>query len=128
MGEMETFLKDPNLQAYLESINIQTEDARMLFRMLDLDDSGFVSIEEFCEGCLRFMGEAKSFDIHCIMFENKRLMNKLRFFTARMENFIDILTGQRTGINEPEAKNSGIETTRESPEPSRQWSAKWSAM
>merc|ERR1712232_146910 len=39
-------------------------DARSLFDLLDKDSSGEVDIDEFCEGCLRLKGEAKSFDIH----------------------------------------------------------------
>merc|ERR1719456_1672778 len=61
--EVEFFLSDPDLNLYLESIDIYPNDARALFTMLDHDGSGEVSIDEFCDGCLRLKGEAKSYDI-----------------------------------------------------------------
>lgn len=75
--EMEFFLADPSLNLYLESIDIFPNDARSLFRLLDQDASGEVSIEEFCAGCLRLKGEAKSFDIHCLIYANDRQQRKL---------------------------------------------------
>jgi len=75
--EMEFFLSDPSLNLYLESIDIFPNDARSLFRLLDRDGSGEVSIDEFCQGCLRLKGEAKSFDIHCLIYASDRSQRKL---------------------------------------------------
>merc|ERR1712187_562820 len=58
----------------LEALDINTDDLQSLFSFLDMDSSGAVSIEEFCHVCLRLTGEAKSFDIHCIIMETQRLM------------------------------------------------------
>merc|ERR1712039_980462 len=84
LDEMEQFLEDPHLRMYLESMDIMPDDARTLFRLLDKDESGHVSIDEFCHGCLRLKGDAKSFDIHCIIFENHRLIFKWREFMNHM--------------------------------------------
>merc|ERR1712224_218912 len=85
LEEMEQFLRDPLLMQYRESMDIQPDDARTLFSLLDKDDSGEVSITEFCLGCLRLKGEAKSFDIHCIIYENQRLVHKWREFMVYLE-------------------------------------------
>jgi len=83
--EMEFFLADPALNLYLESIDIFPNDARSLFRLLDHDDSGEVSIDEFCEGCLRLKGEAKSFDIHCLLYNNERHQIQLTDIISKLE-------------------------------------------
>lgn len=83
--EMEFFLGDPELNLYLESIDIFPNDARTLFRLLDTDDSGEISIEEFCEGCLRLKGEAKSFDIHCMIYNNMVLIRR----TQRIMDYLE---------------------------------------
>jgi Ca2+-binding EF-hand superfamily protein len=75
--EVEYFLMDPTLNLYLESIDIFPNDARALFQMLDDDESGEVSIDEFCDGCLRLKGEAKSYDIHCLLYGVRKLHGRI---------------------------------------------------
>merc|ERR1712183_570020 len=48
-----------------------------LFRMLDDDDSGVIDIEEFCEGCMRLKGEARSYDLHRLLHDVKRLTKRI---------------------------------------------------
>merc|ERR1712157_163015 len=82
--EIEFFLGDPSLNSYLESIDIFPNDARALIRLLDRDDSGVVCIDEFIEGCLRLKGEAKSFDIHCLIYNIERSYHKLKQIIDRL--------------------------------------------
>merc|ERR1712039_189178 len=44
-----------------------------------------MGIDEFCAGCLRLKGTAKSFDIHCIIYENHRLVYKWQQFMKYLE-------------------------------------------
>jgi len=73
MAEMEEFLADADLRLYMESLDISTGDTRALFRLLDSDGSGHIDIDEFCAGCMRMKGSAKSFDVHCVLFELERV-------------------------------------------------------
>merc|ERR1712194_336505 len=61
-----------------------------LFRLLDADGNGEVDIEEFCEGCLRLKGDAKSFDIHCLMYENQRMLGMWKEFMSFVEEHLDV--------------------------------------
>merc|ERR1712151_446469 len=83
--EMEFFLEDPALNQYLESVDIFPNDARALFRLLDRNEDGKVSIDEFCEGCLRLKGEAKSFDIHCMIYNSELVYTKLKRIIDHLE-------------------------------------------
>ena len=76
MLEIEQLFGDENLSELLEALEISAYDARSMFKLLDGDDSGAVDIDEFCSGCLRLKGDARSFDIQCLMFESQRLLKK----------------------------------------------------
>mmetsp|Transcript_544 Transcript_544/g.1682 ORF Transcript_544/g.1682 Transcript_544/m.1682 type:complete len:645 (+) Transcript_544:79-2013(+) len=58
------------------ALDIDIPDSNYLFDMLDEDGSGEVEEAEFIDGCLRLKGNAKSIDIHTLMFEIKQLMKK----------------------------------------------------
>ena len=36
------------------------------------DNSGAINIDEFCEACMKLKGEAKSYDMHLILFQNNK--------------------------------------------------------
>eukprot|EP00443_Scrippsiella_acuminata_P121400 CAMPEP_0115738760 /NCGR_PEP_ID=MMETSP0272-20121206/88558_1 /TAXON_ID=71861 /ORGANISM="Scrippsiella trochoidea, Strain CCMP3099" /LENGTH=182 /DNA_ID=CAMNT_0003183221 /DNA_START=11 /DNA_END=557 /DNA_ORIENTATION=+ len=90
--EMEEFLLDSALRKYVEALNISAEDTRMLFRLLDRDGSKKVDINEFCEGCLRLQGDAKSFDVHTMIFTIKQFLDKWSDFTMYVEERFESLS------------------------------------
>mmetsp|Transcript_118861 Transcript_118861/g.222189 ORF Transcript_118861/g.222189 Transcript_118861/m.222189 type:complete len:91 (-) Transcript_118861:130-402(-) len=51
-----------------------------LFKLLDIDGSGAVGIEEFVIGCMRLKGSAKSIDLATLMYENKRMVEQASGF------------------------------------------------
>ncbi len=75
IDELTEFLTDDGFQQYLEALDLNPSDTATLFKLIDFDDSGSVDINEFCDGCIRLKGEAKSFDINCILY-NIRKMSK----------------------------------------------------
>merc|ERR1711972_51343 len=83
--------EDDSMSHLLEALEITAFDARSMFKLLDRDVSGSVDIQEFCDGCLRLKGEAKSFDVNCLMYENQRLITKTTMFMPRMEELLSDL-------------------------------------
>merc|ERR1712113_1353127 len=46
----------------------------------------------FCSGLLRLQGEARSFDVHCIIFESAKFLNRWDKFTEHVElMFMELL-------------------------------------
>eukprot|EP00413_Alexandrium_margalefii_P039299 CAMPEP_0204603214 /NCGR_PEP_ID=MMETSP0661-20131031/57126_1 /ASSEMBLY_ACC=CAM_ASM_000606 /TAXON_ID=109239 /ORGANISM="Alexandrium margalefi, Strain AMGDE01CS-322" /LENGTH=751 /DNA_ID=CAMNT_0051614259 /DNA_START=22 /DNA_END=2277 /DNA_ORIENTATION=+ len=75
--ELEEAFKSDLVRYSFSVLDIDIADSNYLFDMLDLDGSGEVDMEEFVSGCLRLKGNAKSIDIHTLMFEVKHLMKKV---------------------------------------------------
>merc|ERR1712045_884904 len=86
IDEMEFFLTEPNLKSYVDALGISAENTRMLFRLLDADGSGKIDVDEFCDGCLRLQGEAKSMDVHTMIFQVQKFLTKWSEFTAYVED------------------------------------------
>lgn len=67
--DLESNLDNPRLVAYFKEIDIDTSEARGLFRLLDRDGSGTIDADEFLSGCLRLRGPAKALDLQLVMRE-----------------------------------------------------------
>merc|ERR1712007_14629 len=83
--EFESLFDNPRMNALLDALEINAVDAQGFFSLLDTDDSGAIDIEEFCDGCLRLKGDAKSFDINCLMHENRKLTQRIKTMMYRSE-------------------------------------------
>merc|ERR1711933_519586 len=59
----DNFVHSPVIQTCLKELDIAVDDARELFRLLDIEESGCLEGEEICHGVLRLMGNAKSLDL-----------------------------------------------------------------
>merc|ERR1711862_166294 len=71
-------------------------DAEQLFRLLDRDMSGSISIEEFVRGCLRLRGPARSNDVAALVYDfNLRFLRSEGKF-QRVEENLKTLTKATT--------------------------------
>mmetsp|Transcript_727 Transcript_727/g.1287 ORF Transcript_727/g.1287 Transcript_727/m.1287 type:complete len:628 (+) Transcript_727:35-1918(+) len=84
-AELQANIEDPQLQAYLAHLNISPTSAWQIFRLLDDDDSGHVTIEEFVEGLLTMKGSASAIDALTIIQDQQRQMKGLTTFMHFME-------------------------------------------
>mmetsp|Transcript_61313 Transcript_61313/g.145994 ORF Transcript_61313/g.145994 Transcript_61313/m.145994 type:complete len:750 (-) Transcript_61313:46-2295(-) len=86
--EFAACLETPGGRAFFEVMGLSTVEAYDLFRLIDDDASETVDIEEFCQGCLRVMGEAKNFDIQLIIAENRQVLEKWMSFVHSFDTTI----------------------------------------
>jgi len=70
--EIEESLDDPSTSKEWKSIGVQAEDARSLFKLLDVERKDEVAFEDFMGGCLRLNGPAKAFDLLTVMQEQRK--------------------------------------------------------
>jgi len=69
--EFEEKLDDARVIAYLDCMGIDCGDAWTLFKLIDVDMSGCIDIDEFVSGCLSLRGSAKAIHIAKMGYENK---------------------------------------------------------
>mmetsp|Transcript_156804 Transcript_156804/g.278169 ORF Transcript_156804/g.278169 Transcript_156804/m.278169 type:complete len:205 (+) Transcript_156804:2-616(+) len=94
--ELEFFLNEPDLRKYMEALDVSHEDTRLLFRLLDRDGSHAVDIEEFCEGCLRLKGHARSIDVQTLIFQMRNFFYKWEGFTDFVAERLERLSSRKS--------------------------------
>lgn len=92
--ELEYFMSEPSLRKYMEALDLEAEDTRLLFRLLDRDGSRCINVEEFCDGCMRLKGTAKSMDVNALIFQTKNFLTKWGEFTFFVEESFTMLRRQ----------------------------------
>eukprot|EP00933_Yihiella_yeosuensis_P055403 TRINITY_DN54161_c0_g1_i1.p1 TRINITY_DN54161_c0_g1~~TRINITY_DN54161_c0_g1_i1.p1 ORF type:complete len:235 (+),score=54.23 TRINITY_DN54161_c0_g1_i1:42-707(+) len=88
IDEFEKKLDDENMAAYFHSIDIDTQDAWALFKLIDNDGSGCIDLEEFVSGCLQLRGSAKAIHVAKMSYENKSLRQMVRALAGAMDEMI----------------------------------------
>merc|ERR1712012_1232585 len=63
IDEFERFLANERVGNYFDALGIDPRAGRMIFTLLDEDESGALSIGEFLEGCRRLQGTASALDL-----------------------------------------------------------------
>lgn len=76
--DLENVLEDPLVANEWRAIDVQPEEAKHLFDLLDANQDGKVAFDEFLAGCLRLRGFAKSIDL-------LTMMQEFRTFKSRFE-------------------------------------------
>jgi len=86
---LELALQDDNVQAFFAAMKLDVPDAVILFDLLDFDDSGEITIDEFLNGCYRLQGDASNIDTKIMQAEMKFLKDSVQHLTELL---------QRTGL------------------------------
>jgi len=73
------------VQAYFSSLELDVTQARALFKLMDLDETNDVGINEFVDGCMKLRGVAKSIDVNMLLYENEQMISKWTAFMQKTE-------------------------------------------
>merc|ERR550532_3740074 len=82
--ELNSHLHDEALQEYFCVLEMEPEEAKDLFCLLDIRGEGEVSITDFTSGCLKIMGAPKNLDICTCLYQSRRMIILLEGMAAAM--------------------------------------------
>eukprot|EP00927_Polykrikos_kofoidii_P027073 TRINITY_DN23958_c0_g1_i1.p1 TRINITY_DN23958_c0_g1~~TRINITY_DN23958_c0_g1_i1.p1 ORF type:complete len:1102 (+),score=197.70 TRINITY_DN23958_c0_g1_i1:299-3604(+) len=89
--ELVDHMQDARMKAYLSSLELDASQARALFLLLDVDESGEVAMEEFVSGCMRLKGAARSMDVNMLLYENEKLLFQFAMFREHAAEQLDTI-------------------------------------
>jgi len=89
--ELETFVNDERVAAFLKGLDVEISEAIGLFELLDSNGDGFVDVHEFTLGCMRLKGPAKNIDVATMLFEHKKILRSLRIEFSIINDGIESL-------------------------------------
>merc|ERR1712216_480959 len=77
LKELEDHMQDASIVAYFASLQLDFDQVRSLFTLLDVDRSGSVDRAEFIVGCCRLRGTASSLEMAVLRHEIKAVRDTL---------------------------------------------------
>lgn len=77
LEEFEKHMNDDKIMAYLRHLEIDASQVRTLFRLLDVDQTGFVDIDEFVTGVMRLKGGATSMDLAVLKYQTECVLHNV---------------------------------------------------
>eukprot|EP00927_Polykrikos_kofoidii_P062379 TRINITY_DN5718_c0_g1_i1.p1 TRINITY_DN5718_c0_g1~~TRINITY_DN5718_c0_g1_i1.p1 ORF type:complete len:897 (+),score=138.85 TRINITY_DN5718_c0_g1_i1:91-2781(+) len=83
--EFANWLDDPQMEHAFKALDIDASEAYGLFALLDVNECGEISVEEFVLGCIRLRGPAQAIDLATLTYLNKRLSTRFRQHAQRVE-------------------------------------------
>mmetsp|Transcript_54866 Transcript_54866/g.128802 ORF Transcript_54866/g.128802 Transcript_54866/m.128802 type:complete len:693 (-) Transcript_54866:34-2112(-) len=92
MEEFVEILNTPTMSHFMAKLELESTDLLSLFKLIDVDDSGQVSLEDFMTGCQRLKGPAKSVDLALLLAHTARL-------NCKVDNVLQLVGGE-TGIED----------------------------
>jgi len=84
LKELEACLQNEQMQAYLSSLGIEAVDAWTLLKLLDVNESGTVELEEFILGCMQLRGGAKAVHVARLAYDQRQMNTVLEEFIAHV--------------------------------------------
>ncbi|CAE7204681.1 unnamed protein product, partial [Symbiodinium sp. KB8] len=99
-GMFEQKINSGPVREYFETLGLDVWDPWSFFKLLDSDGGGFVEIEEFFLGCLRFSGAAKAMDVGKLIQDQTWLIRSQGRFQRYMEDELIKLRDDMTTLRD----------------------------
>jgi len=106
-GEFDIYLREEKCKLYLNSLNISTEDAWSLFRILDVNMTGTLDIDDFVDGCLNLKGPAKAMHFVKLERETKALAAFMEQFAVDLNGLKQLICHGHTRAMSPPGSQMG---------------------
>ena len=87
IDEVEAAIQKPEIYNKLKMIDFPVDDPGQIFALLDYDESGELTTEEFITGCIRMKGPAKSKDLLVAQVGVDSMRKQYALFEQEMEKF-----------------------------------------
>jgi hypothetical protein len=84
--KLESPFDELHIKAYFTMLDLDIVDAWSLFKLLDADGTGIITLDMFTDGCLRLKGDARRIDISNMMYTSKWTMDTLSQFATKTEH------------------------------------------
>eukprot|EP00747_Dinoflagellata_sp_TGD_P035711 gnl/TRDRNA2_/TRDRNA2_138029_c0_seq2.p1 gnl/TRDRNA2_/TRDRNA2_138029_c0~~gnl/TRDRNA2_/TRDRNA2_138029_c0_seq2.p1 ORF type:complete len:406 (+),score=51.94 gnl/TRDRNA2_/TRDRNA2_138029_c0_seq2:80-1219(+) len=84
--ELAVMMQNERVEAWLELMEVEAHEVEGLIRLLDDNEDGSVSMEEFVAGAMRLKGTARSIDTIAMMHEQTKLAKRIDEIAANIEH------------------------------------------
>lgn len=101
VGEFEHAMQDQRVVAYFNTLGLDFADIATLFVLLDRDQSGALTLDEFILGCMRLKGEARSLDIAKLQYHAEWVMHNLSHLMDTVTDLSSHLCGGDSPSSDP---------------------------
>lgn len=101
--EFQIQLLDPAMKSFFDALNIDADEAKQIFYLIDRKGSGFIHTEEFVSSCFRLRGEAKAIDLAALMADYSTLKKQLTRHLRLVEHAL-------AGSMKPQESKAGSNT------------------
>mmetsp|Transcript_86913 Transcript_86913/g.153681 ORF Transcript_86913/g.153681 Transcript_86913/m.153681 type:complete len:613 (+) Transcript_86913:107-1945(+) len=111
--EFQSHMKDPAVKAYFAGLEIDPEEAGIIFTILDEDRSNEILIDEFVNGTMKLKGSATRLDLVALMYD----LNKQNIKVDNLTEFIEseLREIKRVCVAAPTPTNGRQKTVAELP-------------
>lgn len=88
LEELQLAISEPGVEAWLRALELEIYEVMALFNLLDDNDDGTVSCEEFLGGAVRLKGNARAIDSILIMHEQNKISRRLDEMERAMKQLV----------------------------------------